>query len=172
MTPRTSTGWKLAVVIAIAIIAALVGWWAHWGATHKQTAHTLRPNTLATKTAADRLQHSLSHRSGPSSVPSSNLAISLPPQGTKVVDVLAALRDAADHGDTRAACRVGIDLGRCWHVRESARLFRSMYDRSVATNAPADDVARNLEYIKVSAQMHATDKALCEGVSEADADES
>lgn len=49
--------------------------------------------------------------------------VDLPPIGTPVGDVAATLRAAADAGDARAACRLGLELLRCRSYVAASRYF-------------------------------------------------
>jgi hypothetical protein len=96
-------------------------------------------------------------------------AIAMPAQGIPARQVLALLRDAADHGNVEAACRVGTEMTRCAQLRvylnDIARSEARM--QSVAPDERRK-ISTSIEELRAKLR---TDTAICEGVGDRDIDD-
>jgi hypothetical protein len=131
----------------------------------QRTVSSLTPQTLPAR--ADRETKGTSQARAQASFP--NATGLLPPQNTKVKEVIAQLREDADRGVPQAACRLGEELMRCWRVKQQSAIRDQILSRvTSADTASANATTNQAADIASSIQK---DKDLCEGVSTAEADD-
>lgn len=115
MTRRLAPRHGFAAAIAAVAVAGLATWWFFSPRVAPSPA-TPTPQDAPAATAAQPgpdTQRPPSTRNGE---PRRMDPASLPPPGTDPAQVVAALLPAADAGDTRAACRVAVELVGCQHA--------------------------------------------------------
>ncbi len=113
---------------------------------------------------------SITRRNQPAPDEKPRLPAPLPPLNTRVVDVLAQLKDAADHGDARAACRVGAELAQCFRTVWFAANTEEMA-RDAVKNPDPKETAAILKVADAERISLAPELARCEGVSDVDRNE-
>ncbi|MBS0319928.1 MAG: hypothetical protein JSR18_05255, partial [Proteobacteria bacterium] len=86
------------------------------------------------------------------------------------MDVLLQLREAADHGDARAACRIGIELRRCYMADYVSKVVDEEEKSVTEIKDPAKAAYLRADMADTRA-MIAPDVAMCQGVAQADIDE-
>lgn len=119
-----------------AVIAVAVGSWflrdAHLRTSNNEfdatvAAPRVAPSAGGSVARPDKFSISKSTANGPNWVsttgtqPATALALTLPPIDTPIADVVRQLKAAAEAGNPQAACRLGVELSRCWKVDEIAR---------------------------------------------------
>ena len=121
MTPRAEVMRRVLGALALLALLGAVLWWT---ASSKDDAGLLQLASVASAPTAT--PHAVSTRPPPAPGAAEHPAFRrdptpLPPAGTPVAAMLPDLKRRADAGDTRAACRLGVELIRC-------RLVLSMMD--------------------------------------------
>jgi hypothetical protein len=131
----------------------------------RRTESSLTPQSLPSR--ADRDAKGTSQARAHASLP--DAAAPLPPQNTKVKEVIAQLKEDADRGVPQAACRLGEELMRCWRVKQQS----AIRDQIISRVAPADTASANATTNQAAdiASSIQKDKDLCEGVSTAEGDD-
>ncbi len=94
----------------------------------------------------------------------------LPPLNTAVKDVLLQLKEAADRGDSRAACRVGVELSRCYHAHHDQSLADLQDERAKTEKDPKDAAILKQAAVAWRASL-VPDLELCKDVAPADYNE-
>lgn len=91
----------------------------------------------------------------------------LPLPGTPIAQVIAALKPRADAGDSRAACRLAVEMLRCRHLEEASQYVPGdglPFDESLARRGNLDAADRFAEMeirkIRLTQQCAAVDSAL------------
>jgi len=130
----------------------------------QRTESSLTPQTLPAR--ADRETKGTSQARSQASLP--NAMAPLPPQNTKVKEVIAQLREDADRGVPQAACRLGEELMRCWRVKQQAAIRDQILSRVTSADTANANATTQAADIASSIQK---DKDLCEGVSTAEGDD-
>lgn len=117
-----------AALVTVALGAVALGVWMLWPAPPSgEAARTTAP---APAEPADRGTGSPKDTL---SRPSVDTSAPLPLPGTPIAQVITALKPRADAGDSRAACRLAVELLRCRHLQE--------YSQFVSLDGVPTDVA-------------------------------
>lgn len=152
----TGRGWRF-VLIAVVAILALGAMFALGRSefVHRLSFHSAETGgTSGSTSATDPGDESTQppHRN----TRLRNHAVVLPPADTPAADAIAQLKDAADQGSGRAACRVAFELGRCRVLDEALGAASAL---SGSGNKSAGIIA---EYILNSTDA---DASRCKGVT-------
>lgn len=105
---------SIAQVIAIALVmgALVFGWW------YRRSADPSSPHSPASGAAGmERTQPTPA--AGPPARPIESVRVPLPPPGTPVPQIAGPLKARADAGDSRAACRLAVELLRCQNLEQA-----------------------------------------------------
>lgn len=85
-------------------------------------------------------------------------AVVLPPANIPAAEAIAQLKDAADHGSPRAACRVALELGRCRAAEQALNAAQFLSE---------DEGKRTQELVKRILDSTDADAARCTGIPSA-----
>jgi hypothetical protein len=90
--------------------------------------------------------------------------VRLPPPATPVRDVIDQLKPHADAGEPRAACRLGMDLTRCYQARGVEKLVEGEARRLRSVDPASDEAARVRRSMEELTRTVAADSVACMGV--------
>lgn len=148
--PRSMKVW---IAFALVALVAIMLSWRHMAADNVRDIGTNgRPETIVTTSrqptvtppqpTATNGSSSLNARRA--TIPASGTPIHIRiPENTPVATVLKELRSAADAGDSRAACRVGIELARCLRIGSKS----SAAERALCEGVTSDDANQAWKYL-------------------------
>jgi hypothetical protein len=153
-----------AALVTVALVVAAMGVWLLFPARETgEAVLTAAPTPVESGTRGAGSPGSAQPR------PALAAPAPLPLAGTPIAQVIAALKPRADAGDSRAACRLAVEMLRCRHLEEASRYvpFNGLpLDELLAQNGNLDGADRFAEMeirkIRLGQQCAAVDRALLE----------
>lgn len=170
---------KAVVVASVAVALALAAYWALQrpsnapapaAATARSPANTTGPVPRRDASVDSALRGvRVEDSSARGAAAGAHPATPLPPAGTPVREVVARLKDAAEAGDVRAACRLGTELTRCHRLRLADADDNTSMQLRMVKPGSAEEAAVKAG-LEERARLSAPERLACEGITTEQAD--
>jgi hypothetical protein len=163
--------------VAVATLAVIVAGYALWSASKPEsgqqgtdgTSVSLSEHAAATEAPIGARSPQPSRSAPTETTPASAFeesasAVTLPPSGVPLKDVLDDLKERAARGDARAACRLSADLTNCHFLPVMRERLAAEIDQAArGEQGSLQDVRSTLSATRIS-QLVKTSERICAGV--------